>query len=113
MRGAVHFAIAVTSVAVLLCVPGLADVQAADVILLGDAGAEGEVQQALENACHQVVYGGRYYEWDGVTPDVNAFDVVVYLNGYDHGNVFVRRRMRASRPLTTSATFSPACKAPR
>jgi len=85
MRRAGHFVIAATSVAVLLCVPSLANAQAANVLLLGDNGSEGQVQQALDNAGHNVVYGGLYYEWDGVTPDVNAFDVVVYLDGIDYG----------------------------
>ncbi len=75
---------------VLACVLGacagrvLAD--APNVLLLGDAGSEGQVMQALRSADHNVIYGGLYYEWDGVDPDIDAFDVVVYLDGYEYGN---------------------------
>ena len=55
------------------------------VLLLGDSLSERQVQRALENAGHDVVFGGLYYEWDGVTPNVNDFDVVIYLDGYDYG----------------------------
>ena len=57
----------------------------ADVLLLGDGNAEEQVQAALEAAGHNVVFGGLYYEWDGEVPDVNDFDVVVYLDGWDYG----------------------------
>jgi hypothetical protein len=57
-----------------------------NVLLLGDGEAELEVQPALEAAGHTVTFGGIYYEWDGVSPDVNAFDVVVLLDGYDYGS---------------------------
>lgn len=59
--------------------------QAANVLLLGDNEAETQVQQALEGAGHTVTFGGIYYDWDGITPNVNDFDVVVYLNGTDYG----------------------------
>jgi uncharacterized membrane protein len=56
-----------------------------NVLLLGDGDAETQVQAALEAAGHTVTYAGIYYDWDGVTPDVSSFDVVVFLNGYDYG----------------------------
>ncbi len=59
--------------------------EADDVLLLGDTGAETQVQAALEAAGHTVVFGGVYYDWDGVDPDVTDFDVVVFLNGEDYG----------------------------
>jgi len=55
------------------------------VLLLGDAGSEGQVRGALRSAGHDVVYGGLYYEWNGVDPDVDDFDVVVYLDAIDYG----------------------------
>jgi len=61
---------------------------AADVLLLGDDDAESQVQTALQNAGHNVTYGGIYYDWDGITPNPNNFDVIVALNGYDYGYDF-------------------------
>jgi hypothetical protein len=55
------------------------------VLLLGDTDAETQVQAALEAAGHTVTFGGVYYDWDGVTPNVTGFDVVVLLNAYDYG----------------------------
>jgi uncharacterized repeat protein (TIGR01451 family) len=57
----------------------------AQVLLLGDGSAEAEVQAALEAAGHVVTLVDYYYDWDGVTPDVDDFDVVVLLDGYDYG----------------------------
>ena len=57
----------------------------ARVLLLGDGDAEDEVQTALEAAGFDVTLIDYYYDWDGVTPDVNDFDVVVLLDGYDYG----------------------------
>jgi uncharacterized repeat protein (TIGR01451 family) len=53
----------------------------AHVLLLGDGSANDEVQAALEAAGHVVTAVEYYYDWDGVTPDVNDFDVVVVLGG--------------------------------
>jgi hypothetical protein len=61
---------------------------AADVLLLGDDEAETQVQTALQNAGHNVTYGGLYYNWDGVTPNPNNFDVIVALDGEDYGYQF-------------------------
>ena len=61
-------------------------VGAVDVLLLGDDYAETQVQVALEAAGHVVTYAGLYFEWDGVTPDVSDFDVVVFLDGYEYGH---------------------------
>jgi len=60
-------------------------VGADNVLLLGDDDAETQVQAALEAAGHTVTFAGIYYDWDGVTPAVTDFDVVVFLNGYDYG----------------------------
>jgi hypothetical protein len=57
----------------------------ARVLLLGDDGAELQVQPALEAAGFDVTLVDYYHDWDGVTPDVNDFDVVVLLDGYDYG----------------------------
>jgi hypothetical protein len=57
----------------------------ADVLLLGDAGSEGQVTRALRAAGHNVVFAGFHADWDGVDPDVNDFDVVVYLDGNSYG----------------------------
>lgn len=61
---------------------------AANVLLLGDDDAESQVQTALQNAGHNVTYGGIYYDWDGVNPNPNNFDVIVALDGYDYGYDF-------------------------
>ncbi len=58
---------------------------AANVMLLGDNNSETQVQAALETAGHTVTFAGDYYDWNGVTPDVTNFDVVVYLSGYNYG----------------------------
>jgi hypothetical protein len=60
-------------------------VSADNILLLGDTDAETQVQAALESAGHTVTFAGYYYDWDGVTPNVNDFDVVVFLNGEDYG----------------------------
>jgi len=60
-------------------------VGADNVLLLGDGDAELQVQPALEAAGHTVTFAGTYDVWDGVTPDVADFDVVVFLNGYGYG----------------------------
>lgn len=77
-------AIAVALTVGLICA-GAGNADAANVLLLGDADAELQIQPALESAGNSVVFGGVYYEWDGVDPDVTDFDVVVYLDGYDYG----------------------------
>jgi uncharacterized membrane protein len=56
-----------------------------NVMLLGDTDAELQIQPALEAAGHVVTFAGTYYNWDGVTPNVADFDVVVLLDGYDYG----------------------------
>jgi len=55
------------------------------VLLLGDNGSEPQVEAALAAAGHAVTTIALYSDWDGVTPDVSEFDVVVYLDGYDYG----------------------------
>jgi len=62
-----------------------ATVQAVNVFLLGDTEAETQVKQALEDAGHTVTFGGLYNEWDGITPDIQGFDVTVLLNGEGYG----------------------------
>jgi hypothetical protein len=57
----------------------------ARVLLLGDGDAEVQVQAALEAAGHTVTLVDYYYDWDGVTPDVDDFEMVVLLDGYDYG----------------------------
>ncbi len=63
--------------------------EACDVLLLGDSFGESNVQSALEAGGHTVVFAGLYYQWDGVTPNVNDFDVVVFLDGQEYGNGFI------------------------
>jgi len=55
------------------------------VLLLGDGEGETQVQAALEAAGHLVTVVENYYDWDGVTPDVDDFEIVVLLDGYDYG----------------------------
>jgi len=64
---------------------GVSPVAADNIMLLGDEDAETQVQAALEAAGHTVTFAGIYDEWDGITPAVSNFDVVVFLNGYDYG----------------------------
>ena len=54
------------------------------VLLLGDNGSEPQIEAALLAAGHEVTTLPRYAAWDGVTPDVSDFDVVVYLDGIEH-----------------------------
>lgn len=60
-------------------------VAADNILLLGDDDAESQVQPALEAAGHTVTYAGIYFDWDGITPAVSNFDVVVFLDGYYYG----------------------------
>lgn len=69
----------------LFGVVGLVNASPINVLLLGDGGSETQVQPALEDAGYTVVFGGNYYDWDGITPNVNNFDVAIYLDGYDYG----------------------------
>jgi hypothetical protein len=82
-----YLAINFTGILAALCILLIPFAQAiaADVLLLGDDENEAEVQASLEGAGHAVTYGGIYYDWDGASPDVNNFDVVVLLDGYDYG----------------------------
>jgi len=57
----------------------------ARILLLGDGEAEGQIQTALEAAGFDVTVIEYYYDWDGVTPDVDGFDVVVLLDGEANG----------------------------
>jgi len=77
-------ALLTTATVLILCLVPLT-AGADDVLLLGDEDAETQVQPALEGAGHTVTFGGIYYDWDGVTPAVTDFDVVVFLNGYGYG----------------------------
>jgi hypothetical protein len=81
MRRAFHF----FSVIVFLLV-FLNNAHAAKVLLLGDDGSETQVQQALENAGHDVTYGGLYWEWNGSTPNPDNFGLIIYLGGVDYNN---------------------------
>ena len=56
------------------------------VLILGDGEAETQVQAALEAAGHQVTVIPYYYDWDGVTPDIDSFQVVVLLDGEAYGD---------------------------
>ncbi len=80
MRQFLIFVAAIAILATPLCA------EADNVLLLGDGDAETQVQPALESAGHTVTFAGVYYDWDGVSPDVNDFDVVVMLDGYDYGS---------------------------
>lgn len=55
------------------------------VLLLGDTGSTSEVQTALEGAGHTVTVVDPYYTWDGATPSIEDFTVVVLLDGSDYG----------------------------
>ena len=55
------------------------------VLILGDGEAETQVQAALEAAGHQVTVIPYYDDWDGVTPDVDSFQMVVLLDGEYYG----------------------------
>jgi hypothetical protein len=56
-----------------------------EILLLGDSGSTNGVQTALENAGHVVTVVDPYYDWDGVSPSVDDFGVVVLLDGDDYG----------------------------
>lgn len=56
------------------------------VLILGDGEGETQVQAALEAAGHLVTVVDYYYNWDGVTPDVDDFDIVVLLDGENYGS---------------------------
>ena len=60
------------------------DPKSTRVLLLGDLGSETQVETALRDAGHEVTTLARYLEWDGFTPDVTRFDVVVYLDGREY-----------------------------
>ena len=60
-------------------------VGAESVLMLRDDGSELQIQPALEAAGHTVTDGGRYDAWDGITPSVSDFDVVVFLNAWEYG----------------------------
>ncbi len=74
---------------VMLCISPPA--HAINVLLLVDCdsgyddGSQWEVQHGLAREGLSVTMGPAYYEWDGITPDVNDFDVVVYLEGVYYG----------------------------
>ncbi|MCP4604151.1 MAG: hypothetical protein GY847_27125 [Proteobacteria bacterium] len=56
-----------------------------EVMVLGDNWSETRVIELLESKGHSVTYAGLYYEWDGIEPDISAFDVVVWIEGEDYG----------------------------
>jgi hypothetical protein len=59
---------------------------AANVLLLGDNGGQGQVQTALQNAGNTVTVVNPYTAWDGVTPSAAAFDLIILLDGVDYGS---------------------------
>jgi len=80
-----RFTVIVATMAAAFSAVASAAAAAPRVLVLGDAGSEGQVMRALRSAGHDVVFGGFHNDWDGVDPDVNDFDVVVYLDGYSYG----------------------------
>src|SRR5690606_8763677 len=60
------------------------------VLYLGDAGDNAStIYDYLVAEGFDVTDAAPFYEWDGVSPDVNDFDVVVYLEGHDYGEVLL------------------------
>ncbi|MFG0252658.1 MAG: hypothetical protein ACF8NJ_07300, partial [Phycisphaerales bacterium JB038] len=57
------------------------------VMLIGDGAGDDDVQTILERAGHTVIYAGAHWEWDGVTPDIAACDVALFLDGNNPGYV--------------------------
>jgi len=55
------------------------------VLYLGDTARNTvAIHDELVDAGFDVTDASPFYNWDGVSPDVNDFDVVVYLQGYDY-----------------------------
>ncbi len=73
-----------------------------NVMLLGDTDAEYQIQPALEAAGHTVTFAGYYYDWDGVTPNVADFDVVVLLDGYDYSYALLPEAATALQSFVAS-----------
>ena len=69
---------------VVACLLGGSPSRAADVLLLGDTEADGQVGQALEAAGHAVTYAGPYFAWDGDDPDIQDHQVAVLLSGEEY-----------------------------
>ncbi|UCD74200.1 MAG: hypothetical protein JSV91_10465 [Phycisphaerales bacterium] len=86
MTGNCRLVSVAVSGALLISTGQAGNAEPVDVLLLGDGDAEYQVQPALEEAGQNVVFGGLFHQWDGVNPDVNDFDVVVYLDGWSYGS---------------------------
>lgn len=56
-----------------------------DVLLLGDGRSQFALEGALLDAGYRVTTVAHYADWDGARPDAAKFDVVLYLDGFDHG----------------------------
>jgi hypothetical protein len=55
-------------------------------VLVLDDGAAGQiVEEALRAAHHVPLHGGRYYEWDGLSPSLDEVETVIFLEGQDYG----------------------------
>lgn len=57
----------------------------AHVLLLTDAGDDTAVELALVRGGHEVTNAGLYYRWDGLDPALEDVDVVVFMEGENHG----------------------------
>lgn len=58
-----------------------------NVLILNDAQSEPEVIAFLNAAgITNVTDCCTYYDWDGITPSADDFDVIMYLDGYDYGS---------------------------
>jgi hypothetical protein len=61
--------------------------EALRVLYLGDNAVHtAAIYEALVDAGFDVTDASPFETWDGVLPDVNDFDVVVYLQGVDYGD---------------------------
>lgn len=75
--------------------PDAAVPPAAKVLVFGDVDPDtsettGEAAElvvaALEDADMEVVSGGYYADWDGVTPSLDGVDIVIWLEGVEYGS---------------------------
>lgn len=60
-----------------------------DVLILNDDGSEDQVIAFLNDAgITNITDCCIYYNWDGIAPNANDYDVVIYLDGVDYGYGF-------------------------